>query len=192
MQAPFHAMVCFRLTERSHVFWVSLRSVKTRVIRIAAHQFEFKRLIDWGFNAVFNNFSVISRRPVHLLMHLLVFVTPVLHTAIFPSNWLLFHIDIAHWWKTNDACRIDFRQSSKRKLIEPGFELTTTGLTARVATDWATRPRLHLNDIKPESQRDPKSSDDSKTEGKLLITLEHRIQTQIFDYKIQWYILLIA
>ena len=30
-------------------------------------------LIDWlGFNAVFNNFSVISR-PVHLLMHFLVF-----------------------------------------------------------------------------------------------------------------------
>ena len=31
-------------------------------------------LIDWlGFNAVFNNFSVISRRPVHLLMRFLVF-----------------------------------------------------------------------------------------------------------------------
>ena len=31
-------------------------------------------LINWlGFNAVFNNFSVILRRPVHLLMHLLVF-----------------------------------------------------------------------------------------------------------------------
>ena len=32
------------------------------------------RLIDWlGFNAVFHNFSVISRRPVHLLMCFLVF-----------------------------------------------------------------------------------------------------------------------
>ena len=31
-------------------------------------------LIDWlGFNAVFNNFSVISRRPVHLLICFLVF-----------------------------------------------------------------------------------------------------------------------
>ena len=31
-------------------------------------------LIDWlGFNAVFNNFSLKSRRPVHLLMHFLVF-----------------------------------------------------------------------------------------------------------------------
>ena len=28
------------------------------------------------------------------------FLTPVLHTTIFPSNWLLFHIDLAHW------CRI--------------------------------------------------------------------------------------
>ena len=33
-----------------------------------------RSLIDWlGFNAVFNNFSVISRRPVHLPMHFLVF-----------------------------------------------------------------------------------------------------------------------
>ena len=38
------------------------------------------------------------------------FLTPVLHTIIFPSNWLLFHIDLAHWWKTNDACHIDFSQ----------------------------------------------------------------------------------
>ena len=55
------------------------------------------------------------------------FITPVLHTTIFPSNWLLFHIDLAHWWKTNDACRIDFCQSSERKLAEPGFKLTTPG-----------------------------------------------------------------
>ena len=62
-------------------------------------------LIDWlGFNAVFNNFSVISRWSVHLLMHFLVCLAPVLHTTVFPSNWLLFHIDLAHWLKTNDAC----------------------------------------------------------------------------------------
>ena len=31
-------------------------------------------LINWlGFNAFFNNFSVISRRPVHIFMHFLVF-----------------------------------------------------------------------------------------------------------------------
>ena len=35
-------------------------------------------------------------------------------------NWLVFHIDLAHWWKTNDACRIDFCQSSERKLVDPG------------------------------------------------------------------------
>ena len=50
------------------------------------------------------------------------FLTPVLHTTIFPSNWLLFHIDLVHWWKTNDACRIDFCQSSERKFAEPGFK----------------------------------------------------------------------
>ena len=34
----------------------------------------YNLLIDWlGFNAMFNNFSVISRRPVHLLMCFLVF-----------------------------------------------------------------------------------------------------------------------
>ena len=38
------------------------------------------------------------------------FLTPVLHTTIFPSNWLLFHIDLAHWWKTNDALTFVNRQ----------------------------------------------------------------------------------
>ena len=101
-------------------------------------------LIDWlGFNAVFNNFSVISQRPVHLLMFFPGFLTPVLYTTIIPSNWLLFHIALAHWWKTNDACRIDFCQMSVWKLVEPGFKLTTPGLTARVATDWPIEAR-HL------------------------------------------------
>ena len=36
--------------------------------------------------------------------------SPVLHTTIFPSDWMLFHIDLAHWWKTIDACRNDFRR----------------------------------------------------------------------------------
>ena len=45
------------------------------------------------------------------------------------------------WWKTNDACRIDFCQSSERKLTEPRSELTTPWLTARVATG----ARRHMN-----------------------------------------------
>ena len=64
------------------------------------------------------------------------------HTSTPPNNLpkqlLLFHIYLAHWWKKNDACRIDFCQSLERKLAELGFEITTPGLTARIATDWAT------------------------------------------------------
>ena len=70
------------------------------------------------------------------LIGVLIIIAPIL--TIFQSNWLHFHIDLAHWWKTNDAYRIDFCQSSERKLAEPGLELTTPGLTARVATNWAT------------------------------------------------------
>ena len=43
------------------------------------------------------------------------FLLPVLQTKIFPSKLLLFHIDLAHWWKTNNACRIDLCQSPERK-----------------------------------------------------------------------------
>ena len=109
------------------------------------------------------------------------FLTPVQHTTIFPSNWLIFPdklsplvewrmshwlktpgltaciatnlatgagcfslIDLVHWWKTNDACRIDFCQTSERKFAEPGFELKTPWLTACIATVWATGARPFL------------------------------------------------
>ena len=62
------------------------------------------------------------------------FLTLVLHTqlAAFPNRL------IVHWWKTNDACHNDFCWTSERMLAELGFELSTPGLTARVATDWTT------------------------------------------------------
>ena len=37
-----------------------------------------------------------------------------------------------------DEWRIDFCQTSERKLAESGFELMTPGLTARIVTDWTT------------------------------------------------------
>ena len=61
------------------------------------------------------------------------------HTSIPHSNLSkqldAFYVDLAHWWKTKDECRIDFYQTSKRKLAEPGFEIKIPGLIARVATD---------------------------------------------------------
>ena len=57
------------------------------------------------------------------------FPTPVMHTTNFPSNWLLFHI------RLNDACLIDFYQISEGMLAKLGFDLTTPGLTACVATE---------------------------------------------------------
>ena len=62
--------------------WVSIEKKvwkRGQNINVLSHiqQFRSRKLIDWidwmGFNAVFNNFSVISRRPVHLLMRFLVF-----------------------------------------------------------------------------------------------------------------------
>ena len=38
----------------------------------------------------------------------------------------------------NDACYIDFCQTMEKMLAELGFELTTAGLTPRVATDCST------------------------------------------------------
>ena len=58
--------------------------------------------------------------PIHVFPD---FLTSVLHTTVFASNWVLFHIDFAHWWKTNEA----------------HLKFTTPGLTARVATDSACR-----------------------------------------------------
>ena len=60
--------------------------------------------------------------------------TPVLHTKVFASNWLL-----AHWWKMNDACCIDFCQTLERLFAHLGFDLTFPGLTDQVVDDWAIR-----------------------------------------------------
>ena len=120
------------------VFWICLTIMFfIRSIWLELFLWRVTQLIDWlGFNAIFNKFSVISRQPVHLpVLMFLGFLTPVLQTTLFPSNWLLFsHRSIAHWWKTNDACHNDFCQTLERMLAELGFKLTTLGLIARVAT----------------------------------------------------------
>ena len=51
------------------------------------------------------------------------------------------HFEFSNWLETNDACRIDFCQLSERLLVELEFELTTPGLTVRVAADRATGAR---------------------------------------------------
>ena len=82
-------------------------------------------LIDWGLTPFLTSSQLYHgglSSPTHAFPG---FLTTALHTTIFPSNWLLFHIDLAHWRKTNDACQL-----SERKLAEPGFKLTTPGLTA--------------------------------------------------------------
>ena len=61
------------------------------------------------------------------------FLTPVLHTTNFPSNRLLFYIDIAHWWKTNDA--LTFVNRRKESWPSRDSNSQPPGLTARVATD---------------------------------------------------------
>ena len=63
------------------------------------------------------------------------FLTTVLHTTIFPSNWLLLHIDLAHWWKMNDACRNDFNLSIV------GKKVGHTGI--RTHNPWIDSPRRY-------------------------------------------------
>ena len=48
---------------------------------------------------------------------------------------------LSHWWKTNYACPSVFCQTSDIMLAVLGFELTTQGLKARVATDWPNGSR---------------------------------------------------
>ena len=47
-------------------------------------------------------------------------------TIYIPSKQLAAfpHRLIAHWWKKNDACHYDFRQTAERMLAELRFELT--------------------------------------------------------------------
>ena len=115
-----------------------LQSLHNIMTQIMWQHFWCGTLINWlGFNAVFLTFSQsyhggqFTYSCVSWFSH-----TTTAHNNL--SNWLVFHINLVHWWKTNDACRIAFCQTSERKLAEPGFELTTPGLTARVSTDWAT------------------------------------------------------
>ena len=75
-----------------------------------------------GFNAVFNNLSVISRRQVP-------------HNILCKQLAAFQHRLLAHWGKTNDDCHSDFCQNLEIMLAELGFELISSGLTARVATD---------------------------------------------------------
>ena len=69
-----------------------------------------KNLVDWTtFSSIFSVMNSTSARThTHVFP---VFLTPVLHTTVFPSNWLLLHI--YHWWKNNAICRFDFYQTSE-------------------------------------------------------------------------------
>ena len=105
-------------------------------------------LIDWlGFNAVFNNFSVISRRPVHLLMCFLVYSHQ--YSTQQSSQATGYFSTLAHRWKTNDACRNDFCQTSERKLAEPGFKLWCEKVRKYMGRwyDW----KFFENSVKPQS-----------------------------------------
>ena len=88
--------------------------------------------IDWlGFDAVFNNFSVIyggqfTYSCISLFSH-----TSTPHNNL-PKQLAAFPHRLSPL--VEDECHIDFCQSSERKLAEPG-------LTAHVATDWATGAR---------------------------------------------------
>ena len=53
----------------------------------------------------------------------------------------------------NNTYHSDFFQTSERMLAELGFELTTPGLTTRVATEWAAgaRPELEIKVTETET-----------------------------------------
>ena len=54
--------------------------------------------------------------------------------ASFPQRLLV------QWWKTNDACRVDFLcQTSERMLAELGFEFTTLGFNSPSRYDLSYR-----------------------------------------------------
>ena len=94
-------------------------------------------LIDWGLTPLSTIFSHIpvASSPLHVFPGCL---TPVIHTTIFPSNWLLSHIGCKPIGGRRMTLVTVTCQTTERMLAELGFKLTTPGLTARVATDWAT------------------------------------------------------
>ena len=55
-----------------------------------------------GVNVVFNNISIISRRPVHLLMYFLTFPYQFTHNGLSKQLAAFPHQLLCHWWKTND------------------------------------------------------------------------------------------
>ena len=98
-------------------------------------------LIDWGLTP----FLTISQL-YHGGQFTLSYISWFSHTSTphnkLPKQLAAFPHRLSPLVKMNDACRIDFCLSSERKLAKPGFKLTTLGLTACVATDWATGARL--------------------------------------------------
>ena len=52
---------------------------------------------------------------------------------------VFLHKLLAQCWNTNGACHSDFCKTSERKLAELGFELTTPGLSALIATEVSYR-----------------------------------------------------
>ena len=91
-------------------------------------------LIDCGLTQ-FSTLSVVI--SVHLLMR---FLTPVLHTTYFPSNWLLFQIDSNPISERRMTLVTVTCQTSERMLAD-GVQTHKPwmSLTARIATDWPTR-----------------------------------------------------
>ena len=117
-------------------------------------------------NKVFNNISVISRWPVHILLYFVTFPhqystqRTFKQLAAFPHRLLVYR----SWWmfsvnpnvilskfsnvaistsviktislKMNSACHSDFCQTSEIMLTKKGFKITTSGLTACVTTNW--------------------------------------------------------
>ena len=89
------------------------------------------------FNAIFNNFSVISWRSVHLLVSP-GFLTPVVEATDSFSTMTVSPMPLV-------IVTFVKRQMSERMLAELWLELTTPGLTACVATESATLARLLVN-----------------------------------------------
>ena len=65
-----------------------------RIQTLEHEQTPLLRLIDWGltpFLTISQLYITAASSPTHAFPG---FLTPVLHTTNFPSNWLLFHIDL--------------------------------------------------------------------------------------------------
>ena len=101
----------------------------TRQLLKSSSPMIFYWLIEWWrFNAVFY-FSVnikAAKSPTH------VFLIPVLHynslpkqLSVFPYRLLAYN---KYWWRTSDACHIEFCKKLERILAKLVFKLTNPGL----------------------------------------------------------------